>query len=114
MISAQFEKRQQVVLAGVLLCCSAFFNPAMANEELMEKAACISCHRIDEKLIGPAYKDVAKKYKSAPREETLVYLMNKVREGGEGVWGDIPMAPNPPSKISDDDLKTLLEWILAM
>lgn len=114
MILFQSKKHRQVILAGALLCGTMFFNAAKASEELMEKAGCIACHRIDEKLIGPAYREVAKKYRSSPREQTMIYLTDKVREGGEGVWGDIPMAPNPPSKISDEDLKKLLEWILSL
>lgn len=86
---------------------------ARASEELMEKGGCVACHRVDEKLIGPAYKAVAAKYKSN-KAEALVYLMTKVREGGEGVWGDVPMPPNDTDKIDDADLKALLEWILAL
>jgi cytochrome c len=86
---------------------------ARASEELMEKGGCISCHRIDEKLIGPAYKTVAAKYR-ANKPEALAYLMTKVRDGGEGVWGDMPMPANSIEKIDDADLKTLLEWILAL
>jgi len=81
-----------------------------ASEELMEKSGCVSCHRIDQKLIGPAFKDVAAKYKSD--KNALPYLLEKVRNGSEGVWGDMPMPPNTAEKISDGDLKTVIEWVL--
>jgi cytochrome c len=114
MIFSYLGKHRQTILTGVLLCNAAFFNVAMANEQLMEKAGCIACHHVDDKLIGPAFKSIAAKYRSVSEELTLNYLTNQVRDGSEGVWGDIPMAPNPPSKVSDEDLKTVLEWILGL
>lgn len=94
---------------GLSFCfgCSAY-----ANEELMRRSGCTGCHDINEKLIGPAYKDVAKKYRGDPG--ALAYLLHKVREGGEGVWGDMPMPPNETAKISDADLETLVQWILSL
>ena len=83
---------------------------AQASEELMEKSGCVSCHRIDQKLIGPSFKDIAIKYKSD--RNALPYLLEKVRYGGEGVWGDMPMPPNSVEKISDADLKSVIEWVL--
>lgn len=96
------------------LFASAVFvaSTAFANEELMGKKGCVSCHRVDQKLVGPSYKQVAAKYKSDPNAEAL--LLEKVREGGEGVWGDMPMPPNSPEKISDADLKILVDWILQL
>jgi cytochrome c len=85
---------------------------AFANEELMSKKGCVSCHRVDQKLVGPSYKQVAAKYKSDPDAEA--YLLEKVREGGEGVWGDMPMPANSPEKVSDADLKILVDWILQL
>jgi cytochrome c len=91
----------------------AVLTQARANEALMEKGHCVACHRVDEKLIGPAYNAVAAKYRSN-KADALTYLLTKVREGGEGVWGDVPMPPNDTDKIDDADLKSLLEWILAL
>lgn len=82
--------------------------PAMANEELAKKHACTACHGIDKKLVGPAYKDVAKKY-DAKAEGALV---EKVKKGSVGVWGQVPMPPN--SNVSDADAKTLVKWILSL
>lgn len=103
-----FFSLRQALFAVALLCGA----PAFANEQLMEKSGCISCHRIDQKLIGPAFKEVAARYKQQP--DIIDTLLQKVREGGEGEWGDVPMAPNPPEKISDDNLKRVVEWILSL
>ena len=89
---------------------SAVGATAQASEELMEKSGCVSCHRIDQKLIGPSFKDIAIKYKSD--RNALPYLLEKVRDGGEGVWGEMPMPPNSVEKISDADLKSVIEWTL--
>ena len=83
---------------------------ASANEELAKKSACLACHQIDKKLVGPAYKEVAKKYGGDAGAEAK--LIAKVKAGGSGVWGAIPMPPN--AAISDADIKTLVKWILAM
>lgn len=84
---------------------------AHASEELMSKGGCVGCHRVNEKLIGPSFKSVAEKYRSN-RDEALIRLQAEVRDGSEGVWGDVPMAPTSVQKISDADLGKLIEWIL--
>ncbi|MGE5467434.1 MAG: c-type cytochrome [Ignavibacteria bacterium] len=96
---------------GVLLATAALFlaPAAHANEAIAQKAGCLACHTKDKKLVGPAYKDVAAKYKGQAVEAKLV---EKVRKGGVGTWGQIPMPPNPADKINDADLKTVVEWIL--
>jgi cytochrome c len=66
---------------------------------------------VDKKLVGPSYKDIAAKYKG--RADALSYLAQRVRKGGPGNWGTVPMAANDVKKISDAELKTLLTWILA-
>jgi cytochrome c len=75
----------------------------------MNKAGCMACHTKDKKLVGPAFKDIAAKYKG---QDVTVKLMEKVRKGGSGTFGPIPMAPNGPDKISDTDLKAAVELIL--
>ena len=79
-------------------------------EATMNKAGCLACHAKDKKVVGPAYKDVAAKYKG--QADITAKLMDKVRKGGAGVFGPIPMAPNPPDKINDADLKAAVELIL--
>lgn len=75
-----------------------------------QKAGCMACHTVDKKVVGPAYKDVAAKYKG--HADAVALLTDKVRKGGSGVWGPIPMPPNPADKISDADLKAVVEWVL--
>ena len=79
-------------------------------QELLKEKACLSCHTIDKKLVGPAYKEVAAKYKS--RKDAEAYLVKKIKEGSTGVWGPIPMPPN--GTVSDDDAKTLAKYILTV
>ena len=76
--------------------------------QLAAKYNCQACHAVDKKVVGPAYKEVAKKY--AGDKTAAEKLEHKVKSGGSGVWGAIPM---PPNNVPDADLKTLVEWILA-
>lgn len=95
-----------------LLAASLAISGAQASEAIVKKARCVSCHAVDKKMVGPAYKDVAAKYKGdagAPAR-----LAAKVRAGGAGVWGDVPMLPHPADKIGDADLAAAIEWILAL
>ncbi len=86
---------------------------AATPEEIMAKSGCTACHSVDKKLVGPSYKVVAAKHKGDD-EKAHATLMEKVRKGGSGVYGPIPMPPNPPAKISDADMKTLVDWILTL
>ena len=80
-----------------------------ASEALAEKNACLGCHAISEKVVGPAFIDVAAKYKGQKDAPTV--LFQKVRNGGSGVWGTVAMPAN--KKVSDKDLKKIIGWILA-
>lgn len=86
--------------------------PARAADPmaLAKKYACLSCHAVDNKLVGPAWKDVAAKYRG--QKDAEAKLMAKVRKGGSGVWGTIPMPPNPGP--SDAELKQLVDFILSL
>ena len=77
----------------------------------MGKAGCRACHAVDKKMVGPSYQDIAKKYKGDAK--AVATLSEKVRKGGTGNWGQVPMPPSPPEKISDADLKAVVEWILS-
>jgi len=82
---------------------------AHANLELAKKNACMACHAVDKKLVGPAYKDVAAKYKT---DKTAVdKLATKIIKGGSGVWGAVPMPAN--AQVNEADAKKLATWILA-
>jgi len=87
----------------------AFGAQAAAPEDAMNKAGCMACHAKDKKLVGPSFKDIAAKYKG---QDAVAKLMEKVRKGGSGSFGPIPMSPNGPDKINDADLKASVEFIL--
>jgi cytochrome c len=76
----------------------------------MNKAGCMACHTKDKKLVGPSFKDIATKYKG--QADAATKLADKVRKGGSGVFGPVPMSPNGADKISDKDLKEAVELIL--
>lgn len=97
----------RLIVASLALVSAGAF--AATPQEIETKAGCLACHSKDKKIVGPAYKDVAAKYKG---QDVTAKLMEKVRKGGSGVWGPIPMPPNPPEKISDADLKLVVESIL--
>ncbi|MCK6413270.1 MAG: c-type cytochrome [Azonexus sp.] len=87
-------------------------SAAHASEAIVKKARCVACHTVDQKRVGPAYQEVAAKYKGDTK--AAARLFDKVRTGGAGVWGEVPMLPHPADKISDDDLKAAIAWILAL
>jgi cytochrome c len=97
-----------VLTAIALTAVSA--APAMANLELAQKKACLACHSVDNKIVGPAYKDVAKKYKGQKGIEAK--LAEKVMKGGKGSWGEIPMPANP--QVNEAEAKQLVAWILSL
>src|SRR4029450_12821805 len=74
-------------------------------EEMPAKYGCTACHAVDHKVVGPAFKDVAAKYKGKDVEEQLA---QKVKNGGAGVWGQVPMTPNP--QVPDPDLHAIVKW----
>lgn len=94
---------------GLLAVVMAASFQVEASDELAKKYACSACHTIDTKLVGPAYKEIAAKYrddKAAPAK-----LAEKVKKGSQGAWGSIPMPPNPT--VPDADVNALVSWILS-
>lgn len=83
---------------------------AQASEELAKKHNCLACHQVANKVIGPSYQEVAAKYKGQADAATV--LATKIKDGGVGVWGQIPMPPNPA--VPEADLTALVTWILGM
>nr|WP_237707248.1 c-type cytochrome [Acidovorax sp. NO-1] len=77
--------------------------------ELAQKNACMTCHAVDKKLVGPAYADVAKKY--AGQKDAEATLVASIKKGGSGKWGAIPMPAQ--AALSETDAKTLAKWILS-
>ena len=100
------NSRSILALVGLTLAAA----PALANEELAKKHACTACHAIDKKVVGPGYKEVAAKYKGNAKAEAM--LIEKVKKGGVGTWGQVPMPPN--SSVPDADVKTLVKWVLSL
>lgn len=95
----------------LLMTACSVAVPVLANEAIIKKARCVACHSVEQKRVGPAYKEVAARYRGQDVEQTL---FEKVRHGGKGNWGEIPMTPHSPEQISDADLKTAIAWILKL
>lgn len=100
-------------LFAIPAACAALLLPAagMAQDasKLAQEKACLACHSVDKKVVGPSYKDVAAKYRTDKTAEAK--LVKKVREGGSGVWGQVPMPPNPG--VNEKEAQTLVKWILS-
>lgn len=96
-------------LLAASLAIFTFAAWSATPDETMTRAGCMACHAKAKKLVGPAYKDVAAKYKG---QDVTLKLADKVRKGGAGVWGPIPMPAHSPEKVSDADLKAVVEAIL--
>lgn len=109
-------KLQLALLAAGVLCVGAAFAQnkggvdPKAAEALAEKSGCMACHKVDRKVVGPAYKDVAAKYRTD--KDALATLSEKVKKGGAGVWGQVAMPPNP--QVNDAEIKTLVSWVLSL
>ncbi|MDZ7653042.1 MAG: c-type cytochrome [Burkholderiaceae bacterium] len=88
---------------------SMLSGAALANADLAKAKNCLACHAADKKVVGPSYKDVAAKY--AADKDAVAKLSKKIREGGVGSWGQIPMPANP--QVSDAEAQTLAKWVLA-
>lgn len=101
-------KRLALILAAAAAIPASF--PVQAQEALAKKYACLACHAVDKKLVGPAYKDVAAKYRNDPG--AAARLAEKVKKGSQGTWGQVPMPPN--SSVPDADVKALVRWILSL
>lgn len=101
-----------IAAAGsMLVAAQANAVDAKAAEALAQKSGCLACHSVEKKILGPAYKDVAAKYKGDKTAEAK--LIAKVKAGGSGVWGPMPMPANSP-QVKDGDIKTIVEWVLSL
>lgn len=96
-----------IAAAGALVLA----GQASADQALAQKSGCMACHSVDKKVLGPAYKDVAAKYKG--QKDAEAKLVDKVKKGGSGTWGPIPMPANSP-QVKDEDIKTIVHWILSL
>ncbi len=105
-MNKKFAVAALVSVCGML----AIGAPAFASPELAKQKNCLACHATDKKLVGPAYKDVAAKYKGDKNAQAT--LAKKIREGGVGVWGQIPMPANP--QVNEQEAQALAKWVLSM
>lgn len=92
--------------------CMLFAGAANADQALATAKGCMACHDIGAKKVGPAYKDVAKKY--AGQKDIEAKLVKKVLEGGSGTWGAVPMPANKAMGVTEADAKKLVEWVLSL
>lgn len=97
-----------VVPAALAVALLSANSLAQDAAKLAQQKQCLACHTVDKKLIGPTYKEVAAKYRS--RKDGEAYLAKKIREGSNGVWGQIPMPPN--AAVNEAEAKTLAKWVL--
>ncbi len=99
--------KRSLMLCMVLSALAS--SSAMANADLAKAKNCMACHAVANKVMGPAFKDVAAKY--AGQKDAENKLVTKVIKGGSGAWGQLPMPANP--QVSEADARTLVKWILA-
>ncbi|WPL17083.1 Cytochrome c8 [Thiorhodovibrio winogradskyi] len=97
-----------ILVGGLALAAG---GPAQADLELAQQSGCTICHGVDQGIVGPSYKEVAAKYKSDP--SVVATLVAKVKAGGAGNWGEVPMPPNSP-QVSDENIRKLVEWVLSL
>lgn len=103
-------KKVIFTLAAIVAATSV---PALADEQLAKSNGCMGCHMIERKVVGPSYKDIAQRYANSlakNKAKTINDLAEKIKKGGSGVWGNLPMPPYP--KLSDEDARKLAEWVL--
>ena len=98
-----------VATGALALLCLSISSLAHANLALAQKNACMACHAVDKKLVGPAYQEVAKKY--AGQADAVAKVTESIKKGGSGKWGPVPMPAQPA--LSDADIKTLATWVLG-
>ncbi len=99
-----------IAMVGTLLANQVQALDAKASEALAQKSGCLACHAVQNKVVGPSYKEVAAKYKNDKGAEAR--LAAKIKAGGSGVWGPIPMPPHP--QVKEDDIRTITQWILSL
>jgi cytochrome c len=104
------ETHMKRILVAVAAIAALASNAALASEQLAKEKNCLACHAVDNKMVGPGYKEVAAKYKGDKSAEAK--LATKIQKGGGGVWGQIPMPANP--QVSEAEAKKLAAWVLSL
>jgi len=100
----------KILAAAVAAALVLPAGAALASADLAKAKNCMACHAMDKKLVGPAYKEVAAKYGSD--KDAATKLAKKIREGGTGAWGQVPMPANP--QVSEAEAVTLAKWVLTV
>lgn len=97
---------------AALLCAAAWLAtaPAAASQELAQSRICLGCHGVAEKKLGPSFRDVATRY--AGQKDAVARLAEKIRKGGSGAWGQVPMPANP--KVTPEEARQLAAWVLTL
>lgn len=101
--------KRSLMLMAVSVLAAVSSGSALAQADLAKAKNCMACHAVANKLVGPAYKDVAAKYAGQKGAEDK--LVQKVMKGGAGVWGPVPMPANP--QVSEAEARSLVKWVLA-
>jgi cytochrome c len=94
---------------ALMLLAVGLVSVSFASQQLAQQKGCMACHATNAKKVGPAYADIAKKY--AGKADAMDYLAGKIKKGGAGVWGSVPM---PPQNVTDAEAKQLAQWILSV
>jgi cytochrome c len=97
------------IVFGLALSAAAAF-PSLADQALAQAKNCMSCHAVENKLVGPSYKDVATKYKGD--KSAVDKMATKIIKGGAGVWGPVPMPAN--AQVNEAEAKKLAAWVLGL
>ncbi len=100
----------KAVVTAAAAALALMAGAASADQALAQKSACMSCHQVAKKVVGPAFQDVAKKYKGDAK--AAEHIVGVIKKGGKGVWGQVPMPPHP--QLSDADAKKLADWVLSL
>ena len=108
MASLNTSPGKEIDMKALIVSLALIATPALADQALLKKNNCMACHAVDKKLVGPSYKAVADRYRG--QSDAADKLAKKIRAGGAGVWGPIPMPPHP--QVSEADAKTMATYIL--
>jgi cytochrome c len=103
------EQSRSLAPAGAQVAAAAVRAPTRAGLELAKASACTACHGVNERIVGPGFREIASRYSGDVKAEA--HLVDKVRAGGAGTWGAIPMPAQP--QLQDAEVRSLVEWILA-
>lgn len=98
------------IIAALLSLGMLAAGQTLASEKLAQSSGCLTCHAVDRKVLGPGFKEIAAKYRNDKAAEDK--LVKKVKAGGSGVWGSVPMPPN--AHVKEGDIKVIVHWVLTL